>query len=1037
LEKLFYKYFALSILMFVFLTRLNAQDIKPYRDTSLPIDKRVEDLISRMNIDEKIGQLHFDAAAIPRLGLNHWNYWSEAIHGVARWKEATVFPQVIGLGSTWNPELIQKMAHVIGIEARVFNNMDGKGLTYFSPTINLARDPRWGRTEEAYSEDPYLTAQMATSFVKGLQGNNPDYILAGATVKHFLADNSEFQRSISSSYTDMRDLREYYMPAFESAIKQAQSISIMCTYRGLNGIPNSANKWLLNKVLRDEWGFKGYVVSDCWAISDIVTHQHYVEQNEKAVELAIHAGTDLNCGDYYIKYLKSTLEEGLIKESDIDLALSRVLKSRFMMGDLDPKEKVPYRNIPDTLLNCTGHQQLALELARQSIVLMKNDNNSLPLNKDRIKSIAVIGIKAEEPEYGGYSGYPNQAVSILQGIQYLTGAAQNGFSKLKAERFYEGSYITKIIDFSSFEKQDTSEYGRMHVLQIKNNDWFMFKNIDLADGAKAINATASCKGAGGSIEIRLDKKDGDVIGIFKVEDTGDWKALKTVSASIKKCEGIHDIYFSFKGADGIIFNLESFEFIPENLNYTLTKTPVTIKYARGCRVTGKDRSGFGEALKIAKECEKVIFVYGTDLTVSNEGLDPADLNVPAVQRELLQKVYAVNPNVVLVMAVGYPLIIDWEKNNIPAIAGVWYPGQAQGTAVADVLFGNYNPSGKLPMTWYKSVDQLPPFTNYRQRLHDRTYLYFKDDVLFPFGFGLSYTNFSYSNMKTDKETYSDKDTINVNIDIKNTGAVTGTEVVQLYYHEAGSSIKTPLKKLIRFQKIMLNPGEVRSLTFAVPVQDMGFWDIKRNAFSVETAKFKLMAGSSSADLRQMKDIFVNGKKYEQGIIRINCGGDYYVDKNNLEWMPDYGFDFGDYAFTEADIAGADGNAIFQSCRKRCDKDKVSKVNYPNSNYLYNWQCTTCDTTNLYYYFEVLNGKYKVNLYFSEIETDKDNERVFDVSIEGEKMITGLDIHKEAGYRTALVKHLNNIEVKDGYLNINFDEIKGFPCVSGIEIIPED
>lgn len=1014
---------------------LSAQDIVPYQNPSLPVDRRVDDLVSRMNIDEKISQLHFDAVTIPRLGLKQWGYWSEGLHGVARWKEATVFPQVIGLGSTWNPELIKKMSNVIGVEARIFNNLHGKGLTYFSPTINLARDPRWGRTEEAYSEDPYLTARMGVAFVKGLQGNDPNYTLAAATVKHFVADNSEFQRSISSSYTDMRDLREYYMPAFEAAIKEAQAVSIMCTYRGLNGIPNCANKWLLDKVLRNEWGFNGYVVSDCWAISDIVNRQQFVKENEKAVQLAILAGTDLNCGDYYIKYIKSTYEKGYIRESDIDLALKRVLKSRFMMGDLDPKEKVPYRNIPDTLLNCSESQKLALDIARQSIVLMKNDYSALPLKKDKVKSIAVIGIKAEEPEYGGYTGYPNQAVTILQGIQSLTGAARDGFIKLKAARFHEGSYITKIIDFSTFEKQNNNEEGRLHVLEIKNNDWLMFKSIDLADGAKSINTIAASKDKGCTIEIRLDKKDGELIGTIKIDDTGDWKMLKTVTTSLKNCKGIHDIYFLVNGSEGILANLESFKFIPEKENYTLTRTPVTVKYARGCNVTGDDKSGFEAALKIAKECEQVVFVYGTDLTVANEGLDPANLNIPAIQRELLKKVYAVNPKVVLLLAVGFPMIVDWEKQNIPAIAGVWFGGQAQGTAVADVLFGNYNPGGKLPMTWYKSVDQLPPFTDYRHRLHNRTYLYFNNEVLFPFGFGLSYTSFEYSNMKTNKETYNDNETITLSIDIKNTGNVAGSEVVQLYYHDKESSIKTPLKKLIQFERISLNPGVKKTITFTFRAQDLGFWDIKRNSFIVETGKFQLMAGSSSADFRKTKEITVKGKKYEQGIIRINAGGDYFVDKNNLEWMPDYGFDFGNHAFTDAAIKGSNENEIFKSCRKRCDKSTVIKIDYPNAEYLLNWQLTTCDTTKLYYYFEVLNGKYDVNLYFAEIEIDKDNERVFDVSVEGEKLLSGLDIHKEAGYNEALVKQLKNIEVKDGYININFVEIKGFPCVSGIEIVP--
>ncbi len=1015
--------------------KLNAQDLKPFQNPDMPVDQRVDDLISRMTLDEKIGQLHFDAAAIPRLGLKQWGYWNEALHGVARWKEATVFPQVIGLGSTWDPTAIQKMAHVIGVEARVFNNQSGKGLTYFSPTINLARDPRWGRTEEAYSEDPYLTSRMGVAFVKGLQGNDTTYMLAGATVKHFVADNSEFQRSISSSFTDMRDLREYYMPAFRAAISEAQSVSIMCTYRGLNGIPNCANKWLLDKVLRNEWGFKGYVVSDCWAISDIVNRQHYVKENEKAVQLAMLAGTDLNCGDYYIKYLKSTYNKGYLKDKDIDQALHRVLKTRFRMGDMDPKEKVPYRMLSDTMVNCLAHQRLAEDIARKSLVLLKNEH-VLPLDKNKIKSIAVIGIKAEEPEYGGYTGFPNQAVTILQGIINKTGAAQDGFKKIKAERFHEGSYITKIIDFSTFEKQNTNNDGRIHVLEIKNNDWIMFRRIDFGDGAKTIQVNAASKIKGGMAEIRLDKKDGVLIGTVQIEESGDMKKLITSTAVISGAQGIHDVYITFKGSEEVFMNLESFTFIPVNEKYKLTETPVVVKYARGCDVINPDQSGFDEAIKIAKECDQVTFVYGTDLTVANEGQDPANLDVPAVQRALLQKIYAVNPNTILVKAVGFPLTISWEKENIPAILGAWFGGQAQGIAVADALFGDYNPGGKLPMTWYKSADQLPPFTNYRHRLHNRTYLYFTGDVIFPFGYGLSYTNFEYSNLNTEKDMYMDSDSLNISLDVKNTGTLAGDEVVQLYFQDVESSVKTPLKKLIAFKRVHLKVGETKTITFSFPVKDMGFWDIKRNDFIVETGWFKLMAGSSSQDVRLTKAVFVNGKKYEQGIIRINAGGDYYMDNTGKEWMPDYGFDFGSHTFTSAQIMNTTDPTIFQSCRKRCDSATVSKIDYPNADYLYKWQKTTCDTTPLNYYFEVLNGKYDVILYFAEIEEVKPGDRIFSIRIEGKVVIKNLDIMKEAGQNKALIKTIKGIDVKDQYLTIDFIENKGLPCVSGIEIIPQ-
>jgi beta-glucosidase len=702
-----------------------AQQILPFQNPDLAVEDRITDLISRMTVEEKISQLHFDAKEIPRLGIKPWNYWGEALHGVARFHEATVFPQVIGLGSTWNPDLVEQMAFATGKEARVFNNQYGKGLTYFSPTINAARDPRWGRTEEAYSEDPYLTGRMGVAFVNGLQGKGKsDYMLAGATVKHFVADNSEFHRSVASSYIDMRDLREYYFPAFEMAVKEANVISVMPTYRGLNGIPNCANNWLLDKVLRQEWGFNGYTVSDCWAIHDIVKRQFYVTENEKAVQISLLAGLDLNCGDYYIQFLQSTLDKGYISEEDIDLALYRVLESRFLMGDFDPDHLVPWKSLSDDILNSREHQELATQTALESMVLLKNHNNALPINKDQYKSIAVIGIKAEEPEYGGYTGYPNQAVTILQGIQYKVGAAQNGFETIKAERFYEGSYIKKIINYSSFENQNVNLAGRIHPLMINNNDWIMLKDVDLGDGATGIILDAANEKAGGLVEIRLGSLDAEVIGTIKITDTGNWSSLKNFKSDIKRSRGIHDVYLTFKGDGEHLFNLTAFKFLPARKNYSLTKTDTKVTYAQGSDVIVEDRSGFEAALNAARNSELVVFVYGTDLTVANEGQDPADINVPAIQRELLQKVYEVNPNIVLVMAVGFPLIIDWEKENIPAIVGAWFAGQAQGTAVADVLFGDYNPGGKLPMTWYKSDKQLPDFSDYHIRKNNRTYQYF-------------------------------------------------------------------------------------------------------------------------------------------------------------------------------------------------------------------------------------------------------------------------------------------------------------------------
>lgn len=1030
------KLFFIITLFLFFISPLFLQAQLPYLDPDTDLDERLSDLVSRMTLEEKIGQLHFDAPEIERLGIKPYGYWNEALHGVARWHEATVFPQVIGLGSTWNPDLIEKMGVAIGKEARVFNNQSGKGLTYFSPTINLARDPRWGRTEEVYGEDPYHTGRMGVAFVNGMQGRGEsDYLLAGATVKHFVADNSEFHRTVASSYLDMRDLREYYFPAFEMAVKEANVASVMSTYRGLNGVPGPASVWLLDKVLRDEWGFGGYTVSDCWAVSVIVSSQFYVDESEKAVQLSLQAGTDLNCGDYYINHLQSALDMGYVTEYDIDRALKRVLRTRFLFGDFDPDDRVPWRSIPDEVLNSKEHQELATKIARESMVLLKNENNMLPLGKDNYSTIAVIGAKAEEPEYGAYTGFPNQAVTILQGIRHKTGAAQSAFEVIKAERLHKGSYMNKVIDYSTFERPVPDAIGRIHPVRIKSNDWMMFKNIDFGSGTNGVVVRAASKSAGGTISIRVGDLESEEISRVAIGNTGDNDHFISFEAPVKPTEGIHDVYLLFEGDEEVLFYLTTFEFIPEDNDWNPTNTDITISYERGCDVIVEDRSGFDDALRAAAESELVIFVYGTDLTVANEGRDPAVINVPAIQRELLQKIFEVNQNIVLVLAVGFPLVIDWELEHIPAILGAWFGGQAQGVAVADILFGDYNPGGKLPMTWYLSEEQLPPFHDYHIRKNNRTYMYFDGDVLFPFGYGLSYTTFEYGPLVTNLESYTDNDTIELSVDITNSGPMAGDEVAQVYFRQENASVKTPERKLIRFQRVFLKPGESKTVSFMIPVEELGFWDIKNNSFIVESDDFTLMTGSSSEDIRQSVVISVKGREYQQGIIRINAGGDYYVDSAGKEWMPDYGFDFGQHSMTSALIGQTDDPTVFQTSRKRCDPATIRMVEYPNAEFLYQWQLNTCEETDLYYNFEVLNGTYDIILYFAETEHRQAGARIFDVMVEGETLIEQLDVYTQAGFNNAMTVALEDVVVTDGYLNIEFIGSAGFPSVAGIEVLP--
>ena len=722
-----------------------AQEAPIYKDSNAPLEKRVEDLVSQMTLEEKIAQMSHLAPAIERLGVKEYGpdidnplnpegsdfipdpekyrkerpwentelwktggcldggYWNEALHGVARSGLSTVFPQVIGLGSTWNPELVKKITTAISDEARIHHQLYGKKLTYWSPTINMLRDPRWGRTEEAYSEDPYLQSRMAVAFVKGLQGEDKKYLKTVATVKHFVANNSEVNRHDGSSDIPERQLREYYFPAFKAAIQEGGAYSVMGAYNALNGVPACANDWLMSKILRDEWGFKGYVVSDCGAISDIVHKHKYKTDPEEAVAAAAKAGCDLECETceteqfLYDKYLPGAVKKGLISEAQIDENVKRIFRARFRLGEFDSEDEVPFSNVPVERLDSDEHRQLALQAARESIILLKNRNGILPLNKNEIKSVAVIGPNADLAELGGYTGTPSTKVTPLSGIREKVGAAKVHFAP--------GSLPTETIP------------------------------------------------------------------------------------------------------------------------------------------TYKEN-----ALRAAKKSDAVILVLGTSLEMANEGKDRSELGLPKVQEELMKEVLAVNPNTVLVLMNGTPLSLPWAQENVPAILESWYPGQSGGTAIADVLFGDYNPGGKTPLTFYATAAQLPEITDY-DITKGRTYWYQKGEPLYPFGFGLSYSTFEVKTDALAKNRYKlkNKAKISFNVQIENTSNIPGSEVIQVYVKDETSKYKQPLKKLRAFRRVFLQPKESKTIAFELSAEDFQFWNPDQKKWQIEKGYFELQIATSSSD----------------------------------------------------------------------------------------------------------------------------------------------------------------------------------------------
>src|SRR5436309_5930638 len=712
--------------------RVSAQT-PDYQNPDLPFERRVADLVSRMTIEEKVSQMQDVAPAIDRLGIPRYNWWNEALHGVARSGLATSFPQAIGLAATWNDSLVFRMATVISDEARAKHHeyvRQGsreryQGLTFWSPNINLFRDPRWGRGQETYGEDPFLTGRLAVQFIRGMQGDDPKYLKTVSTVKHFAVHSGpEPERHTFDAVVSERDLRESYLPHFAAGIREGRAYSLMCAYNRVLGSPACGSDLLLTNILRGEWRFSGYVVSDCGAINDIYERHKVVATGAEAAALAVKTGTDLECGRVYTN-LVDAVKQGLITEQEIDTAVKRLFLARFKLGMFDSPDRVRWAQIAYGVLDRPTHRELARRVARESIVLLKNAGGVLPLRKD-LATLAVLGPNADQWRMllGNYNGMPADPVSPLRGIREAVGRG------------------TRVL------------YAR---------------GADLADG--------------------------------------------------------------FPGTDG-----------PSVPAETLAV----------------------EAVKAARQADAVVLflgltarLEGEEMRVELEGFRGGDrtrIDLPAAQERLLERIVAVGKPTVLVLLNGSALAVGWAQQHVPAIVEAWYPGQAGGTAIADVLFGDYNPGGRLPVTFYKSVDDLPPFDDYR--MEGRTYRFFKGTPLYPFGYGLSYTSFAYKQLRTSAGTLRADDTLTVRVDVTNTGQREGDEVVQLYVRHLGSRVTRPREDLRGYRRVTLRPGETRTVQFPLVAASLAYWNPDSHRWVVEDEPVEIAVASSSADLRLRRTVRV-------------------------------------------------------------------------------------------------------------------------------------------------------------------------------------
>jgi len=840
-----------------------------YLNPDLPLEERIDDLVSRMTLEEKAMQMLDQAAGIPRLDIPEYNWWNECLHGVARAGTATVFPQAIGLSATFNTDLMFEIADVISTEARAkYHDAFARGnfgryygLTFWSPNINIFRDPRWGRGQETYGEDPYLTSRMGVAFIKGLQGNHPKYFKVVATPKHYAVHSGpEPERHHFDAITDRRDLYTTYLPAFKATIREGNAYSVMCAYNRYMGQACCSSDQLLKDILRKDWNFDGYIVSDCGAISDIFRNHKLVETAPEAAAMAVKSGTDLNCGSVYGQALPEAVKQGLITEEEIDVAVKRLYRARFKLGMFDPPERIPWADTPISENDSEEHRKLSVRAAQESIVLLKNENDILPLKKD-LKQIAVIGPTADSYDMllGNYNGFPSRYTTPLKGII-------NKVGEHTAVVYEPGCNIAgndPLVQIFTPEMVSTGDENGLKAEYFKGSDlqgepfytepdklgnasWLRFRRIPGLERGETYSVKWTGKltmPASGEINFMVSGNNNyriSVNGQVVVEDWDENNGPSEQSNSIYLEKG--------KKYDLQVEYVQKFGFPMLSVEWDILNA-----------------DHFQNAIDLAKNSDVIIYVGGITARLEGEemrvfydgfqGGDRTKICLPEIQQEMIRALHKTGKPVVVVLTSGSALAVNWEEENIPAIVQLWYPGQEGGTALADVLFGDYNPGGRLPVTFYKSVDQLPPFEDYN--MAGKTYRFFEDDPLYGFGYGMSYTTFAYSKLKLPKKIEAGNP-VKVSVKVKNTGKIAGDEVVQLYVTNTSATVPVPIRSLLGLKRINLKPGEEKTAEFYLDPQQMAvFTDDEK--FMVEPGSLEISAGGGQPGLVAETSEVVSGK----------------------------------------------------------------------------------------------------------------------------------------------------------------------------------
>ncbi len=835
-----------------------------YLNTAYSFEERAADLISRLTLEEKESLLGNNMPAVPRLGINPFNVWNEALHGVMGRGfnsgpdagSPTSFPNSVALGSAWDPDLMEREATAISDEARAINSPVIRGLTYWSPVVEPVRDPRWGRTGESYGEDPFLISQIAGGFIRGMMGNDARYLKSVPCGKHFFANNSEFDRHVSSSDIDSRDMREFYLTPYKDLIEKDNLPSIMSSYNAVNGVPVSAGKFYIDTIARRTYGMKGYVTGDCAAIEDIYTGHYYVETAAEATAMGLKAGVDTDCGSVYQSSAIEALNKGLITEADIDKALLNVFTIRMRIGEFDPPEKVPFTHFQPNVIGSPSNKALAKEIATKTPVLLKNEmvansnSKALPLDATGITRIALIGPQADEVELGPYSGRPSRENMITpydgiknyvekNGISAEVVHSSGGNTANKSNLFYVvGFELLKsdgaVIRYDATKYVASSEgitvgSGMGDVDQVRTIDdgsWTAYGNIDLTD-VDTIGINLNIPIDGGLVEVRVGSPEGNLIATLNA----------TVAAGARP-GGVYGAGSLMKVKVNKLGLNE-----PQTLYLVFRASP--------------DAPIDEETIAMASSADVAVVFVGTDEKTATEEADRLTLLLPGNQVELIKAVAEVNPYTIVIMQTLGCVEVEEFNNlqNIPGIIWTGYNGQAQGAAIASILFGDANPGGKLNATWYRSVTDLPKITDYTLRggenKNGRTYWYFDREVSYEFGYGLSYTTFEFSNFRISKHTLTPLDKITVSADVTNTGKRDGDEVVQVYMStpDSPASLQRPIKRLKGFERVTIPRGQTKTVEIEMDCADLWFWDPDREKITFDQGKYVFEIGSSSKDIR--------------------------------------------------------------------------------------------------------------------------------------------------------------------------------------------